>query len=60
VHPTEPDADPLHDWLVSLNGLKHRVPDDVLVLPAITVRSKVFMRESINWSAGIIGLGTAD
>ncbi len=34
VHPTEPDADPLHDWLVSLNGLKHRVPDDVLVLPA--------------------------
>lgn len=34
VHPTEPDSDPLGDWLVSLAGIKARVPDDVLVLPA--------------------------
>jgi glyoxylase-like metal-dependent hydrolase (beta-lactamase superfamily II) len=34
VHPTEPDADPLGDWLSSLARIKQRVPDDVLVLPA--------------------------
>ncbi|MBV8799734.1 MAG: MBL fold metallo-hydrolase, partial [Alphaproteobacteria bacterium] len=34
VFPTEPDADPLADWLSSLTQLKARVPDDVLVLPA--------------------------
>lgn len=34
VHPTEPDADPLTDWLDSLARIKSRVPDDVLVLPA--------------------------
>jgi glyoxylase-like metal-dependent hydrolase (beta-lactamase superfamily II) len=34
VHPTEPEADPLADWLDSLSALKTRVPDDVLVLPA--------------------------
>jgi glyoxylase-like metal-dependent hydrolase (beta-lactamase superfamily II) len=34
VHPTEPDADPLADWLASLDEIKGRVPDDVLVLPA--------------------------
>jgi glyoxylase-like metal-dependent hydrolase (beta-lactamase superfamily II) len=34
VHPTEPDADPLSDWLDSLARIKSRVPDDVLVLPA--------------------------
>lgn len=34
VFPTEPDADPLGDWLSSLARLKHEVPDDVLVLPA--------------------------
>jgi glyoxylase-like metal-dependent hydrolase (beta-lactamase superfamily II) len=34
VHPTEPDADPLGDWLMSLADIKSRVPDDVLVLPA--------------------------
>lgn len=34
VHPTEPDADPLNDWLTSLKRLKTRIPDDVLVLPA--------------------------
>lgn len=34
VHPTEPDADPMADWLDSLAKLKREVPDDVLVLPA--------------------------
>lgn len=34
VFPTEPDADPLADWLQSLRMLKTRVPEDVLVLPA--------------------------
>jgi glyoxylase-like metal-dependent hydrolase (beta-lactamase superfamily II) len=34
VFPTEPDADPLTDWLVSLARIKTLVPDDVLVLPA--------------------------
>lgn len=34
VFPTEPDANPLADWLDSLNKLKREVPDDVLVLPS--------------------------
>lgn len=34
VFPTEPDADPLTDWMTSLAKLKAAVPDDVLVLPA--------------------------
>jgi glyoxylase-like metal-dependent hydrolase (beta-lactamase superfamily II) len=34
VYPTEPDANPLDDWLVSLARIADRVPDDVLVLPA--------------------------
>ena len=34
VFPTEPDADPMGDWLASLAKLKREVPDDVLVLPA--------------------------
>jgi glyoxylase-like metal-dependent hydrolase (beta-lactamase superfamily II) len=34
VFPTEPDGDPLDDWLTSLAAIKTRVPDDVLVLPA--------------------------
>lgn len=34
VFPTEPDADPLADWLASLDKLRDTVPDDVLVLPA--------------------------
>jgi glyoxylase-like metal-dependent hydrolase (beta-lactamase superfamily II) len=34
VHPTEPDEDPMRDWLASLDKLKREVPDDVLVLPA--------------------------
>jgi len=34
VYPTEPDANPLEEWLASLARLKERVPDDVLVLPA--------------------------
>ena len=34
VYPTEPLADPLADWLDSLQILKSRIPEDVLVLPA--------------------------
>jgi glyoxylase-like metal-dependent hydrolase (beta-lactamase superfamily II) len=34
VYPTEPLADPLADWLESLEMLKSRIPEDVLVLPA--------------------------
>lgn len=34
VFPTEPEADPLTDWLTSLEGIRARVPDEVLVLPA--------------------------
>ncbi len=34
VFPTEPDADPLSEWLDSLASLKQQIPDDVLVLPS--------------------------
>ncbi|MFM0504778.1 MBL fold metallo-hydrolase [Paraburkholderia caffeinilytica] len=34
VLPSEPDADPLAEWLASLDAIRERVPDDVLVLPA--------------------------
>jgi len=34
VFPTEPQANPLADWIESLEKLKTRVPEDVLVLPA--------------------------
>jgi len=34
VFPTEPDADPLSEWLESLAAIRERVPDDVLVLPS--------------------------
>jgi glyoxylase-like metal-dependent hydrolase (beta-lactamase superfamily II) len=34
VYPTEPDANPLDEWIESLAELKARVPVDVLVLPA--------------------------
>ena len=34
VFPTEPDADPLTDWLDSLAAIGRRVDDDVLVLPS--------------------------
>ncbi len=34
VFPTEPDADPLSEWLASLASIKHRVSDDVLILPS--------------------------
>ena len=34
VHPTEPDADPLTDWLNSIDKVRREVPDEVLVLPA--------------------------
>jgi glyoxylase-like metal-dependent hydrolase (beta-lactamase superfamily II) len=34
VHPTEPDSNPMQDWLDSLRRFKVLVPDDVLVLPS--------------------------
>lgn len=34
VNPMEPEADPLSDWLASLEKLRRVVDDDVLVLPA--------------------------
>lgn len=34
VYPTEPLANPLHDWITSLAHLKDSIPEDVLVLPA--------------------------
>lgn len=34
VYPTEPAANPLAEWLESLDRLKREVPEDVLVLPA--------------------------
>ncbi|MEO8281643.1 MAG: MBL fold metallo-hydrolase [Ideonella sp.] len=34
VYPIEPDADPMSDWLASLDKLQREVPDDVLVLPS--------------------------
>lgn len=34
VWPTEPDADPLGDWLDSLERMKTVFPDEVLVLPS--------------------------
>lgn len=34
VHPTEPEADPLLDWLDSCHKLKGTVPGDALVLPS--------------------------
>lgn len=34
VFPTEPDADPLAEWLASLASIKQRVTDDVLILPS--------------------------
>lgn len=34
LFPTEPEADPLGDWLTSIEMILRDVPDDVLVLPA--------------------------
>jgi glyoxylase-like metal-dependent hydrolase (beta-lactamase superfamily II) len=34
VFPTEPEADPLTDWLESLAAIRRAIPDDVLVLPS--------------------------
>jgi glyoxylase-like metal-dependent hydrolase (beta-lactamase superfamily II) len=34
VFPTEPDADPIAEWLDSIEKIKREVPDDGLVLPA--------------------------
>lgn len=34
VSPAEPHADPMGEWLASIDKLRQAVPDDVLVLPA--------------------------
>jgi len=34
VFPTEPDGDPLNEWLLSCHKLRQKIPADVLVLPA--------------------------
>lgn len=34
VYPTEPEANPLRDWIGTLTAMKSRIPADVLVLPA--------------------------
>lgn len=34
VYPTEPDANPMQDWLETLKKIRKEVPDDVLVLPS--------------------------
>ncbi len=34
VFPTEPDADPLSEWLDSLASIRASIPDEVLVLPS--------------------------
>lgn len=34
VQPLEPEANPMRDWLDSLDRIRRRVPDDVLVLPS--------------------------
>ena len=34
VYPTEPEANPLKDWIDSLRSIRTRLPADVLVLPA--------------------------
>lgn len=51
IWPTEPDADPLGDWLRSLEGLKTRLPGDLLVLPShgepfygVTTRLEALLR----------------
>ncbi|MFS0709078.1 MBL fold metallo-hydrolase [Brevundimonas phoenicis] len=51
IWPTEPQADPLGDWLRSLAALKERLPGDLLVLPShgepfygVTLRLEALMR----------------
>jgi len=34
VFPTEPDANPMLDWLKSLHHIRDSIPDDVLVVPS--------------------------
>jgi glyoxylase-like metal-dependent hydrolase (beta-lactamase superfamily II) len=34
VFPTEPEADPLSDWIASIVALRERLPDSLLVLPS--------------------------
>lgn len=51
IWPTEPHADPLGDWLRSLEDLKARLPGDLLVLPShgepfygVTTRLEALLR----------------
>lgn len=51
IWPTEPEADPLGDWLASLEDLKARLPGDLLVLPShgepfygVTTRLEALLR----------------
>ncbi|WP_353233633.1 MBL fold metallo-hydrolase [Diaphorobacter ruginosibacter] len=34
VHPLEPAANPMRDWMESLDWIEQNIPDDVLVMPA--------------------------
>jgi len=34
VFPTEPEGNPLQEWLTSCNRIRQKLPDDLLVLPA--------------------------
>jgi glyoxylase-like metal-dependent hydrolase (beta-lactamase superfamily II) len=34
VHPTEPDANPLQDWIDCCSDLRARIPEETLILPA--------------------------
>jgi glyoxylase-like metal-dependent hydrolase (beta-lactamase superfamily II) len=34
VYPTEPSANPLQDWLLSIEDMRRRLPSDLLVLPS--------------------------
>jgi len=52
VHPTEPDADPLKEWLESCARLQREIPPGVLVLPAHNepfIGAHARLQELIDW-----------
>ncbi len=52
VFPTEPEADPLTDWLESCARLQREIPADVLVLPAHNepfIGAHARLQELIDW-----------
>ena len=59
IHPTEPDADPMREWLESLAKLKREVPDEVLVLPS---HNECFygLHARLDYLAAAQGLARAD